>query len=213
ATVARVAAAISSAAKVASAIGASSAKAAGAIGAKAPGTGASSNAATNETPRPVASTKEGTPTGVSNGFMAPADRGGRYRGAANGMGAKDATVVTGRDGRPGDRAEPIAAAHLLAPADGARFGLIGGRMIIGRASVPGDSIDIDLSSLKRGTDRVSRRHAEIISQGGEYFIRDLGSLNGTYITGRGRLGRDQLYKLKDRDEIVLGGAKLEFRKG
>jgi pSer/pThr/pTyr-binding forkhead associated (FHA) protein len=41
----------------------------------------------------------------------------------------------------------------------------------------------------------------------------LGSLNGTYVAGRGRLGRDQLYKLRDRDEIVLGGAKLEFRKG
>ena len=42
-------------------------------------------------------------------------------------------------------------------------------------------------------DRVSRRHAEIVQRGGDYFIRDLGSLNGTYIAGRGRLGRDQLY--------------------
>ena len=53
----------------------------------------------------------------------------------------------------------------------------------------------------------------IIKRGADYFIRDLGSLNGTYIAGRGKLGRDQLYRLNDRDEIVLGGAKLEFRKG
>jgi pSer/pThr/pTyr-binding forkhead associated (FHA) protein len=44
-------------------------------------------------------------------------------------------------------------------------------------------------------------------------VRDLGSVNGTYVIGRGRLGRDQLYKLKDRDELVLGGVKLEFRRG
>jgi hypothetical protein len=26
------------------------------------------------------------------------------------------------------------------------------------------------------------------------------------------LGRDQLYKLKDRDQVVLGGAILQFRR-
>lgn len=86
-------------------------------------------------------------------------------------------------------------------------------MIIGRHSGPADEIDIDLGILKTGGDRVSRRHAEIIKRGEEYFIRDLGSLNGTYILGQGRLGRDQLYKLQDRDQVVIGGATLEFRRG
>ena len=85
--------------------------------------------------------------------------------------------------------------------------------MIGRVLDASDAIDIDLSGLHgRGVDRVSRRHAEIIRHGVDYFIRDLGSLNGTYIAGRGRISRDQLYKLKDRDEVILGGAKLEFRK-
>jgi len=86
--------------------------------------------------------------------------------------------------------------------------------VIGRvaASTDGADIDLDLSSLKHGGERISRRHAEIIRLGKDYFIRDLGSLNGTYIAGRGKLGRDQLYKLSDRDEVLLGGAKLEFRK-
>lgn len=109
--------------------------------------------------------------------------------------------------------QPAAAAWLVAPSDGRRFALGGGRTVIGRVENPADSVDVNLVGLTRGMDRVSRRHAEIIKQGADYFIRDLGSLNGTYIGGRGRLGRDQLYKLKDRDEIVLGGAKLEFRKG
>ena len=106
-------------------------------------------------------------------------------------------------------------ARLIAVSEGgAQFGLNGSRVVIGRSTGPGaEDLDIDLSRLTRGVDRVSRRHAEIVLRGEDYFIRDLGSLNGTYVAGRGRLGRDQLYRLNDRDEIVLGGAKLEFRKG
>ncbi|HLW70537.1 MAG TPA: protein kinase [Candidatus Binataceae bacterium] len=118
-----------------------------------------------------------------------------------------------------------AGAWLATSGDAIRFSLTGSRVVIGR-NVSGlagsasngrrgadyDDVDVDLSRLPRGGDRVSHRHAEIIRQGADYFIRDLGSLNGTYVAGRGRLGRDQLYKLRDRDEIVLGGAKLEFRK-
>jgi serine/threonine protein kinase len=104
-------------------------------------------------------------------------------------------------------------ARLVSVADGLQFGVIGSRLVLGRASAKGDGVDIDLSNLRRGAERISRRHAEIIRQGNDYFVRDLGSVNGTYIAGRGRLGRDQLCKLKDRDELVLGGAKLEFRRG
>ena len=84
-----------------------------------------------------------------------------------------------------------------------------GRSQNGQASKP----DIDLAAVERGAERVSNLHAEIVQRGTEYFIRDLGSLNGTYIAGLGRLGRDQLYKLKDRDQVVLGGAILQFRRG
>ncbi len=109
-------------------------------------------------------------------------------------------------------AQAEASAWLIPGGSAPRFGLMQSRTIVGRA-LGGDEPDIDLGQLKGIADRVSRRHAEIIKNGAEYFIRDLGSLNGTYITGRGRLGRDQLYKLKDRDQVVFGSAKLEFRKG
>lgn len=110
---------------------------------------------------------------------------------------------------------PIAgpAARLIARTDGTQFRLAGGRTVLGRSVDSSDHPDIDLATLKRSAPRVSRRHAEIILKGGAYFIRDLGSLNGTYIAGLGRLGRDQLYRLKDRDEVVLGDARLEFREG
>src|SRR5262249_36167604 len=106
----------------------------------------------------------------------------------------------------------VAGARLVSVADGVQFGVFGNRLVLGRANANGDGVDIDLSKLRRGVERISRRHAEIIKQGNDYFLRDLGSVNGTYIAGRGRLGRDQLYKLKDRDQLVLGGAKLEFRR-
>ncbi len=124
---------------------------------------------------------------------------------ANSSASRNGHASSARDAGNGARLEALA--------DGARFAIDGPRVVIGRSLDPADAIDIDLSRLKRGVERVSRRHAEIIQRGDDYFIRDLGSLNGTYIAGRGKLGRDQLYQLKDRDEVVLGGAKLEFRKG
>jgi len=112
------------------------------------------------------------------------------------------------------KSEPAAApARLIARAESVEFGLDRERVVIGRSENTDDGLDIDLAALKRGGERVSRKHAEIVRRGADYFIRDLGSLNGTYIAGRGRLGRDQLYKLRDRDQVVMGGAILQFRKG
>jgi hypothetical protein len=124
-----------------------------------------------------------------------------------------ANASASRNGHASSARDASNGARLEALADGARFAIDGIRIVIGRSLDPADAIDIDLSRLKRGVERVSRRHAEIIQRGDDYFIRDLGSLNGTYIAGRGKLGRDQLYQLKDHDEVVLGGARLEFRKG
>jgi len=106
-----------------------------------------------------------------------------------------------------------APARLVSRGDEIEFGIFGMRTLIGRSQDAADKLDIDLKKLAHGGDRVSRHHAEIVLRGADYFIRDLGSLNGTYIAGRGKLGRDQLYKLKDRDQVVLGSAILQFRRG
>jgi serine/threonine protein kinase len=108
---------------------------------------------------------------------------------------------------------PRPAVTLICRNEALRFAMTGDKAIIGRNLRPGDGADIDLSVLKVGADRISRRHAEIIRRGEDFYIRDLGSLNGTFITGRGRLGRDQLYKLEDRCQLIIGGATLEFRRG
>jgi len=116
------------------------------------------------------------------------------------------------------RATPVAStkptARLIAKAENVNFTMLGDRAVIGRVLDPNNesAIDIDLNPLRQSSDRVSRRHAEIVKRGDQFFVRDLGSLNGTFIIGRGRLGRDQLYPLKDGDQMMLGSAILEFRK-
>ncbi|MGO9450729.1 MAG: protein kinase domain-containing protein [Candidatus Binataceae bacterium] len=110
--------------------------------------------------------------------------------------------------------EPSGApAKLIVRGDETEFSLKLARTVVGRSQDSSDTPDIDLAVVKRGVDRVSRKHAEIIRRGSDFFIRDLGSMNGTFIAGLGRLGRDQLYKLKDRDQVILGGAILQFRRG
>lgn len=109
--------------------------------------------------------------------------------------------------------EPQAWGRLVSKGQPLEFVLRGSSMVVGRAKASTDKVDVDLGRLQSGADRISRRHAEIMCRGADCFIRDLGSLNGTFILGRGRLGRDQLYQLKDRDQVVFGGATFEFRKG
>jgi len=159
---------------------------------------------------------QNVPSGTSTSSARSAVSSGKPSvSSAGGAGSWSASVKkAGQNGAspPAAQAQANAGAWLVASGSVSRFGLVQSRTIVGRA-LGGEQPDIDLGTLKGIADRVSRRHAEIVKNGAEYFIRDLGSLNGTYITGRGRLGRDQLYKLKDRDQVVFGSAKLEFRKG
>jgi len=104
-------------------------------------------------------------------------------------------------------------ARLVARSEGLEFFMRGSRAVIGRSQDSSDKPDIDLASMGASAIRTSRHHAEIVKRGNDYFLRDLGSLNGTFVVGRGKLGRDQLYKLKERDQLVFGSAILQFRIG
>jgi pSer/pThr/pTyr-binding forkhead associated (FHA) protein len=53
---------------------------------------------------------------------------------------------------------------------------------------------------------VSRRHAEFVRQGRGYLVRDVGSLNGTYLN-RERLEESNL---ENGDEVQIGKFKLVF---
>ena len=56
---------------------------------------------------------------------------------------------------------------------------------------------------------VSRRHAEIVRQGGGYSVRDVGSLNGTYLNRE----RIEDARLDNGDEVQIGKFKLVFLAG
>lgn len=55
---------------------------------------------------------------------------------------------------------------------------------------------------------VSRRHAQIRLEDGQYILSDLGSTNGTMLNGEILVGDE---RLRDRDEIGVGIYKLIFR--
>ena len=53
---------------------------------------------------------------------------------------------------------------------------------------------------------VSRRHAELLRDGETFTIRDLGSLNGTYVNRK----RIESAVLEDDDEVQIGKYRLTF---
>ncbi len=69
---------------------------------------------------------------------------------------------------------------IKGPNPGQRFALHGDSLLIGRQ----EDAAVYLDSLA-----VSRQHARILCQGGEYFIEDVGSSNGTFVNGRRISGR------------------------
>jgi hypothetical protein len=72
-----------------------------------------------------------------------------------------------------------------------------GRTLVGRSP----ECDIFLDDVT-----VSRRHAEIIREGDAFTIRDLGSLNGTYVNRK----RIESAVLENDDEVQVGKYRLTF---
>ena len=74
-----------------------------------------------------------------------------------------------------------------------------GRTLIGRSP----DCDVFLDDVT-----VSRRHAELVRDGDTFSIRDLGSLNGTYVNRR----RIESTVLENDDEVQIGKYRLTFLK-
>jgi FHA domain/zinc-ribbon domain len=72
-----------------------------------------------------------------------------------------------------------------------------GRTLIGRSP----ECDVFLDDVT-----VSRRHAELLREGETFTIRDLGSLNGTYVNRK----RIESVVLENDDEVQIGKYRLTF---
>ena len=80
---------------------------------------------------------------------------------------------------------------------GQSFPLTGEKMTIGRSP----ETDVFLDDVT-----VSREHATLVRRGGEWFLDDSGSLNGTYVNRQ----RVDSHRLADGDELQIGKFKLTF---
>ncbi|MYG99271.1 MAG: FHA domain-containing protein [Acidimicrobiaceae bacterium] len=103
--------------------------------------------------------------------------------------------------------------------DRSAFGRHQGLFIVNQGAKAGAryALDSDVVSLGRDPSSdifldditVSRRHAEVERDGARYSIRDVGSLNGTYVN-RKRIERGEL---SEGDEVQVGKFKLVFVHG
>lgn len=101
--------------------------------------------------------------------------------------------------------------RLVIKEGGAAFPLPPGKeLIVGRTD-PIDGIfpDIDLTPHDTLTG-VSRRHAAIHEQGGQWFVRDLNSTNYT-VVNRQRIQPDQDFLIEPGDEIRFGRLVTHFQ--
>lgn len=93
---------------------------------------------------------------------------------------------------------------------GKKFTLTDGESQIGRWDADGGIFpDVDLDADDPEA-KVSRRHARIVLQDGQYFLEDQGSTNGTFVNRGRRLEPGQRHPLKDGDEIIVGKTFLRF---
>jgi len=83
-------------------------------------------------------------------------------------------------------------------------------LIIGRID-PEQGLYPDVDLTPFGGDRagVSRNHARLLMKESQLFIEDLNSLNYTFVNKQ-RLEVDQLYSVKDGDEIRFGGVVVYY---
>jgi len=93
---------------------------------------------------------------------------------------------------------------------GKEFPVTGAETNIGRWDADsGIFPDVDLDQDDPEA-KVSRRHARIMNQNGQFFIEDLGSTNGTFVNRGRRLLPGHRQPLQSGDEIIVGKTFLKF---
>jgi rRNA maturation endonuclease Nob1 len=86
-------------------------------------------------------------------------------------------------------------------------------LLIGRMDeVSGVEPDVDMTPHKGMEGGVSRRHAKLLHEEGQWFVVDLDSTNGTYLNGT-ELQPQVRHELNDGDGIGLGEVEAVFHAG
>lgn len=109
----------------------------------------------------------------------------------DGLGDDDNAVVHAGEIAPGE----VMLVVRQGPEIGTRYSLEGDQVSVGR--VPGNDIQLDDVT-------VSRQHAVLVRQGSAWLVRDLGSLNGTYVNS----ARVEEAVVQHGDEVQVGRFRL-----
>ena len=139
------------------------------------------------TPEGAGTPRDNTETTVSIGSVLPVESDAGLRGLSQ----EDKEAVA---------ALPRSSALLIVergPSAGARFLLDADRTLAGRS----EAADIFLDDVT-----VSRRHAEFVRELDDFVVRDVGSLNGTYVNRE----RIESVLLRPGDEVQIGKFRMTF---
>ncbi len=141
------------------------------------------------------------------------DQCGEELSGAAAVGVAPAPAQPDVSAAPAEPVAPVAvgAARLVLKEDGAEFSLEGkSEFLIGRED-PVSNIypDIDLTPHKGEDYGVSRMHAKIYVQNGQYLVEDLNSTNSTYVN-RQKLAPKMPAALKEGDELRFGKVEATF---
>ena len=131
----------------------------------------------------------------------------------------DVTATFGRIVPPTvEEPVPLAA---LSPEDAAAVGALprhSALLVVQRGAVPGERflLDSDRAMAGRSTSAdiflddvtVSRKHAEFVREGDRFIVRDIGSLNGTYVNRQ----RIEAATLNPGDEVQIGKFRMSFQR-
>jgi pSer/pThr/pTyr-binding forkhead associated (FHA) protein len=107
---------------------------------------------------------------------------------------------------------PATGPRLVVAASGAEIPLPAGpEILIGREDpVSGVYPDVDLTPHGGEDGGVSRRHARLVVEGGQYFVEDLDSTNFTFVN-KTKIAPKSRHSLSDGDEIRCGRVALILR--
>ena len=86
------------------------------------------------------------------------------------------------------------------PAPGKIFPLQKTEIAIGREA----GSDVYINDVE-----VSRQHARLVSQFGDYNLEDLDSTNGTFVNGQ-RISAERPLEIRTGDDIMFGAVRMRF---
>lgn len=122
----------------------------------------------------------------------------------------EVTVAQAKPAVPSGTATPAKLVITRGGTVGKEFSLETGETQVGRWDPDGGAFpEVDLTSDDPEA-KISRKHARIFVQEGQYLVEDLGSLNGTYVNRGPRLLPGSPQTLKNGDEIVMGKTFFKF---